>query len=139
MSRIDVSIPRAKETRELFDDPLDFLARARASLGDVFVIREDRALFSRAADCAGVVAAFGAANQQSVLTDGNLFRMPISAAQHMSLPQNLINLNQGLHSMQGEQHEQHQRVLMHVLSERSNEGRQRMLNAGLRKFAKGWR
>jgi cytochrome P450 len=139
MSRIDVSIPRAKETRELFDDPLDFLARARASLGDVFVIREDRALFSRAADCAGVVAALGAANQQSVLTDGNLFRMPISAALHMSLPQNLINLNQGLHSMQGQQHEQHQRVLMQVLSERCNEGRQRMLNAGLRKFAKGWR
>jgi cytochrome P450 len=139
MSRLDPSIPRAKETAELFDDPLRFLATARAALGDIFVIREDGALFSRASDCAGVVAAFGATNNQSVLTDAGLFRMPISAAQHISLPPNLINLNQGLHSMQGEQHEQHQRVLKHALSEPGNEGRQQMVSAGLEKFAQGWR
>src|SRR5262249_555012 len=123
MSRIDASIPRAQETSELFDDPLGFLARARASLGDVFVIREGKALVSRAPDCAGVIAAFGAPNHQTVLTDAELFRQPISVAQHISLPQNLINLNRGLHSMQGSQHDQHQRLLMNVLSERSNEGR----------------
>jgi len=138
MSRIDASIPRAQETSELFDDPLGFLARARASLGDVFVIREGKALFSRAADCAGVIAAFGAPNHQTVLTDAELFRQPISVAQHISLPQNLINLNRGLHSMQGSQHDQHQRLLMNVLSERSNEGRQQLVHAGLEKFAKGW-
>src|SRR5690349_12226524 len=100
MTRIDASIPRAQETAQLFDDPLGFLARARAALGDVFVIREEKALLSRAADCAGVIAVFGAANHQAVLTDAELFRQPISAAQHISLPQTLINLNRGLHSMQ---------------------------------------
>ena len=138
MSRIDASIPRAQETGELFNDPLGFLARARASLGDVFVIREDKALFSRAPDCAGVVAVFGAANHQAVLTDAELFRQPVSAAQDISLPQNLVNLNQGLHSMQGAQHDQHQRLLMNLLSERGNEGRQQLVHAGLEKFVQGW-
>ena len=138
MSRIDASIPRAQETSELFDDPFSFLARARASLGDAFVIREDKALFSRAEDCAGVLAVFGAANHQSVLTDADVFRQPISAAQHISLPENLVNLNQGLHSMRGEQHDRHQRLLMNVLSERSNEGRQQIVHAGLEKFVQGW-
>jgi len=138
MTRIHASIPRVEETGELFDDPFSFLARARASLGDVFVIRDDKALFSRAADCAGVVAVFGAANYQSVLTDAELFRQPISAARHISLPQNLINLNHGLHSMQGEQHDRHQRLLMNVLSERGNEGRLQMVQAGLEKFVQGW-
>jgi cytochrome P450 len=138
MSRIHASIPRVEETGELFDDPFSFLARARASLGDVFVIRDDKALFSRATDCAGVVAVFGAANYQSVLTDAELFRQPISAARHISLPQNLINLNHGLHSMQGEQHDRHQRLLMNVLSERGNEGRLQMVQAGLEKFVRGW-
>ena len=138
MSHIDAAIPRAQETSDLFDDPLRFLARARASQGDIFVIREGKALFSRAADCAGVVAVFGAANHQSVLTDPDVFRQPISAAQHISLPQKLINLNQGLHSMQGEQHDQHQRLLMNVLSERSNEARQQMVTAGLEKFVQDW-
>jgi cytochrome P450 len=139
MSRIHASISRAQETGELFDDPFSFLARARASLGDVFVVCEDKALFSRAADCAGVVAVFGAENYQSVLTDAEVYRQPISAAQHISLPQNLINLNQGLHSMQGEQHDQHQRVLMHVLSERSNEGREQIVQASLEKFVQEWK
>jgi cytochrome P450 len=138
MSRIHASIPRAQETSELFDDPFSFLARARASLGDVFVIREDKALFSRADDCAGVVAVFGPVNYQSVFTDADVFSQPISAAQHLSLPQNLINLNRGLHSMRGEQHDQHQRLLMNVLSERGNEGRQQLVQAGLEKFVQEW-
>ena len=138
MSRIDASIPRAQETGELFDDPFSFLSRTRSFLGDVFVIREDKALFSRAPDCAGVVATFGAASHQSVLTNADVFRQPISAAQHISLPQSLININQGLHSMQGAQHDQHQRVLMNVLSEHSGDGRQQILQAGLEKFVHGW-
>jgi cytochrome P450 len=138
MSRIDASIPRAQETGELFDDPFSFLARARASLGDLFVIREDKALFSNAAYCAGVVALFGSANYQKVLTDPDVFRQPISAAQHISLPQTLINLNHGLHSMQGDQHDQHQRLLMNVLSERSNEGRRQLVQNGIEKFVQGW-
>lgn len=139
MSRIHASIPRVEETGELLDDPFSFLAKARASLGDVFVIRDDKALFSRAADCAGVVAVFGPANYQSVLTDAELFRQPISTARHISLPQNLINLNHGLHSMQGEQHDRHQRLLMNVLSDRGNEERLQMVQNGLEKFVHGWR
>ena len=138
ISRIEASVPRVRETGELFEDPLRFLARERESLGDVFVIREDKALFSRAPECAGVVAVFGAANHQSVLTDAEVFRQPISTAQHISLPQTLINLNRGLHSMQGEQHDRHQRLLMNVLSERSNEGREQIVYAGLEKFVRDW-
>jgi cytochrome P450 len=138
MSRLHASIPRAQETSELFDDPFSFLAKARASLGDVFVVREDNALLSRASDCVGVVAVFGATNYQSVLTNAGLFRQPISTAQQISLPPGLINLNRGLHSMEGEQHDQHQRLLMNVLSERGNEGRQQMVPAGLEKFVEGW-
>jgi cytochrome P450 len=67
-----------------------------------------------------------------------VFSQPISAAQHLSLPQNLINLNRGLHSMRGEQHDQHQRLLMNVLNERGNEGRQQLVQAGLEKFAQEW-
>jgi cytochrome P450 len=82
---------------------------------------------------------FGEANHQAVLTDADFFGLPVSAAQHLSLPDNLINLNRGLHSMRGEQHDQHQRLLLRVLSDRSVQDRHRAITAGLEKFIRGWK
>jgi cytochrome P450 len=102
------------------------------------VIRDAGPIFSRAPDCTGVLAVFGPAHHRTVLSDIDLFGMPVSAAQQLSLPQNLINLNCGLHSMRGEQHAQHQRLLMRVLGERSIEERHGAVSAGLETFAQGW-
>lgn len=131
-------IPRVADLREFYQDPITFLTKARAELGDIFVLSEEAPLFSRSPECAGVIAVFGSANQQSVLTDTDLFGMPVSAAQHLSLPENLINLNRGLHSMRGEQHDRQQRLLMRVLSDRGIQDRHESIAAGLEKFMQHW-
>ncbi len=60
MTQLPAPLSRATDLKELYENPLAFLADARASLGDAFVTREDGQLFSRNPDCAGVVATFGA-------------------------------------------------------------------------------
>jgi len=132
------SLPRATELREFYANPLEFLAQARAALGDVFVLREEGPLFSRSHDCAGVIAVFGPAYTEAVLTDSDAFGLPISAAEHLALPQNLINLNRGLHSMRGQQHDEQQRLLMHAFNNRSIEAMQETISAGLERFAQTW-
>lgn len=138
MSLLPISIPRVTEVRQFYDDPLSFLATSRSSLGDIFVIRDAEPIFSRALDCAGTVAVFGPAHHRAVLSDIDLFGMPVSAAEHHSLPRSLVNLNRGLHSMRGEQHARHQRLLMRVLGERSIEDQHAAVSAGLETFAQGW-
>jgi cytochrome P450 len=138
MSRLPISIPRATDVRQFYEDPLGFLAQARSSHGDIFVLRDAGPIFSRAPDCAGVIAVFGPAHHRAVLSDIDLFGMPVSAAQHLSLPQNLVNLNRSLHSMQGEQHVQQRRLLMRVLSERSIEEEHVAISAAVEAFAQGW-
>jgi cytochrome P450 len=138
MSLLPISIPRATEVRQFYDEPLGFLSRTRSSLGDLFVIRDAGPIFSRAPDCAGVLAVFGPAHHRAVLSDIELFGMPVSAAQQLSLPQNLINLNRSLQSMRGEQHTQHQRLLLRVLGERSIEAQHSAVSAALETFAQGW-
>ncbi|HSB11723.1 MAG TPA: cytochrome P450 [Blastocatellia bacterium] len=102
------------------------------------MIRDGGPIFSRAMDCSGAVAVFGPAHHRTVLSDIDLFGMPVSAAEHLSLPSSLVNLNRGLHSMQGEQHAEHQHVLMRVLGERSFEDQHAAVSAGLETFAQGW-
>ncbi|HEX8178051.1 MAG TPA: cytochrome P450 [Pyrinomonadaceae bacterium] len=138
MSLLPSSIPRAPDVQRFYDEPLGWLARTRAGLGDIFVLRTGGPLFSRARDCAGAVAVFGPAYHRAVLGDIDLYALPVSAAQHLALPPHLINLNRGLHSMLGEQHAQHQRVLMRVLSERSIAAQHDMVRAGLEKFVQSW-
>src|SRR5438552_17149772 len=111
MSLLPISIPRVTNIRQFYENPLDFLVQARASLGDMIVIRDGGPMFSRAPDCAGVIAVFGSVYNRAVLSNIDVFGMPVSAAQCLSLPQNLINLNFGVHSMRGERHAQHQRLL----------------------------
>jgi cytochrome P450 len=139
MSRLPDSIPRAAEARRFFEEPLGFLARARAEHGDAFVLRDGGPVFSRSPDCAGALAVFGPARHRAVLGDIELFGMPVSAARHLSLSKRLVNLNRGLHSMRGDQHALHQRALMRVLSERGVEARLGAVRAGLEAFARGWR
>ncbi|HSS18578.1 MAG TPA: cytochrome P450 [Pyrinomonadaceae bacterium] len=132
------TIPRVAQLRDFYDDPLTFFGQARAELGDMFVLREDAPLFSRSPECSGVIAVFGAGNHQAVLTDSDLFSLPISAAQHLSLPDRLINLNRGLHSMRGEQHDQHQRLILRVLGDRNLDDRHRAITAVVQKFVSRW-
>jgi cytochrome P450 len=114
------SIPRAVDIQQLYQEPLSFLATVR-SMGDMVVLRDGGPIFSRAEDCAGALAVFGAGNHRAVFSDIEAFGLPVSAAEHLALPSTLINLNRGLHSMRGEQHANQQRLLLSVLSERSIE------------------
>lgn len=136
---LTTAIPQAPANDQFHQDPLSFLAQARSRFGDMFVLRDRGPLFSRTPDCAGVVAVFGAQYNRAVLSDIDVFGMPISAAQYLSLPQHLINLNCSVHSMRGEQHDLHQHLLQRVLSERSIMGQQASVHDGIATFLSGWR
>jgi cytochrome P450 len=110
------SIPYAANADDDLAEPLQLLARARASYGNLFAIRKEGPMFSRAPECAGVIAAFGVNNQRAVLTDIESFGLPISAAENMKLPQNLVTLNRSLHSMRGTEHATQKRHLMGMLN-----------------------
>lgn len=139
VSALPASIPRATEISELRDDPLGFLARSRSRLGDVVLISDAGPIFSRAPDCVGAVAVFGAKHNRAVLSDIDVFGMPVSVARRHPLPDKLVNLNFGLFSMRGEQHAQHQRLLARVLNARSIEEHHPSVAAGLEAFAQYWR
>ena len=96
-------------------DPLGQLAVARASLGDVFVVRKPGNVFSGAADCSATVAVFGASHIQRVLNDAELFAMPRSSSTRLALPPRLAQLNRSLHSMHEPQHNVHKRALSYLL------------------------
>ena len=102
MDRLPISLPRVARPHEILSNPLGFLTRVRDEHGPIAVLREDGPLFSRAADCRGVIAVFGAEHLRMVLGDLASFGMPISAARWLGLPASLVNLNRGLHSMVGE-------------------------------------
>jgi len=110
------SIPYLTDAGNVLGDTLQLLARGRAQHGDLFAIRREGPIFSRAAECVGVVAAFGIDNQRTVLSDIESFSLPISAAENMKLPKNLINLNRSLHSMRGAEHATQKRLLIGMLN-----------------------
>lgn len=139
MTLLPISIPRATDLERLYEEPLRFLARSRTSLGDMFVLRDGGPVFSRSEDCAGAVAVFGAANQRAVLSDIEVFGLPVSAAEHLSLPSSLVNLNRGLHSMRGPQHAEQQRLLLAVLSESVIEEQHAAVCAELETSLRRWR
>lgn len=117
MEKLPLKLPRAGNLDEFDADPFGFLARARAALGDMFVVREGGPVFSRAADCTGAVAVFGVVGQRAVMSDIGTFRLPVSAARQLALPPRLVNLTSGLHTMCGEQHAAQKRVLTGVLGD----------------------
>jgi cytochrome P450 len=114
---LDRALPRATDAAAFGADPLGFLSRARAELGDVFVLRDGGPVFSRAPDCAGVVVVFGAAAYRTVLADIAIYGMPVSAARQMGLPPALVNLTRGLHSMRGDEHAEQRRIVTAVLGD----------------------
>ena len=79
-SRRDMRVPPASDFEAFQADPLGQLAIARASLGEIFVVRESGPVFSGGADCSATVAVFGAAQLQQVLSDNELFAMPASSS-----------------------------------------------------------
>jgi cytochrome P450 len=130
------SIPYAGDAGDVLTDPIQLLARAHASHGNLFAIRKEGPIFSRVPDCAGVVAAFGMNNQRAVLTDIESFGLPISAAEKMKLPQNLVNLNRSLHSMRGAEHAAQKRLLLGLLN--TVEPSQRSVWAALEEVTTKW-
>jgi cytochrome P450 len=138
VSRLGPSIPRASNLQHFSEEPLDFLARARETHGNIFAIRDAGPVFSRAPDCTGVVAVFGSDYHRAVLSDISLFGMPESAAQTLKLPHNLINLNRGLHSMPPDQHAVQKRLVMRVLSDNCVEAHHRLVWTALKECALDW-
>ena len=138
MTLLAPSLPRVSADEEFHQDPLKFLAEARSRLGDMIVLREREPLFSRTPDCAGVVAVFGAHYHRTVLSDIDAFGMPISAAHALSLPQHLVNLNCGVHSMRGQQHNLHRHLLLQALNENHLTNQQASIQDGVATFLKGW-
>lgn len=110
------SIPCVADGDDFLKEPIQLLARGRASHGNLFAVRKEGPIFSRTPDCAGVVAAFGIDNQRTVLTDMESFELPISAAEKLQLPANLVNLNRSLHSMRGTEHSDQKRRLIGLLN-----------------------
>lgn len=110
------SIPCVADADDFLKNPIQLLARGRARHGDLFAVRKEGPIFSRTPDCAGVIAAFGIDNQRTVLTDMGSFELPISAAEKLQLPANLINLNRSLHSMRGTEHSDQKRRLVGLLN-----------------------
>jgi len=138
MTLLAPSLPRVSAGEEFHQDPLTFLAEARSRLGDMVVLREQEPLFSRTPDCAGVVAVFGAHYHRTVLSDIDAFGMPISAAHALSLPQHLVNLNCGVHSMREQQHNLHRHLLLQALNENHLTNQQASIQDGVATFLKGW-
>jgi cytochrome P450 len=131
-------LPRATDATAFAADPFAFLARARAELGDVVVLRDGGPVFSRAADCPGVVTVFGAAAYRTVLGDLETYGMPVSAARQLGLPPAVINLTRGLHAMRGDEHATQRRIVGAVLSE-DVAGRTAMVGEIVDGVVRSWR
>jgi cytochrome P450 len=138
MNRIPPAIPRAGGYEAFRNDPLGFLARARARHGNVFVIGEGGPIFSRAPDCCGAVAVFGTEGQREVLSDIETFGMPPSAAEQLALPDNLAALNRGLHSMRGDEHAGQKRSISRLLADEQLRDHHELIVAALDGFVEQW-
>jgi cytochrome P450 len=119
MVKIPSSIPRWIDLPALNVDPLAFLRAAHDSCGEIAVVAEEQAVFSGAGPCAGAVAVFGAAALRQVMTDSEVFGMPVSKAKRFSLPPVLQRLNAGLFTMSGEQHRSRQHLLLRLLGKQT--------------------
>jgi cytochrome P450 len=136
------SIPRAGRdaggVEALRQNPLAFLERARREHGDIVALTEDGPLFSRASQCVGSIAVFGAENHRAVLSDIDVYGMPLSVSERFSFPPPLANLNTGLFSMTGSRHRERQQMLSGLLNARSAERYHDALAAACATFLEGW-
>jgi cytochrome P450 len=139
MTIMPSALPRLIDPVSLGDDPLAFLAGARSRVGDAIILGEGAPFFSPAADCPGVVALFGSHYHRQVLGDYRSFVSTGSAARALGLPENIVNLNRSLHSMQGRQHEAHKAVLAGVITPALLIRQQASIVAVVDTFAAVWR
>ncbi len=116
MSPLPRNMPRADDLQAIGDAPMQYLDTWRRRLGDVYALDIDGPLMSRALDCKGVIAIFGETHQRTVLSNIERFVLPVSAAVELELPPSLQNLNAGLHSMRGAEHEHAKALLARVLA-----------------------
>lgn len=139
---LPASIPRlgpgAGGIAELRQDPLAFLERARAH-GDIVVLTEEGPLFSRAPECVGSIAVFGAENVRAVLSSIDVYGQPLSVAERFAFPPPLANLNTGLFSMTGARHRERQQMLSGLLGARGAERHHPALAAACLAFLEDWR
>lgn len=108
-------IPVARDVGHFFAEPFVFLENARRQFGELFAL-SGGPVFSRAKDVNEVVCVFGEEFQREVLNDIDRFAMPESAARILNLPEKLVNLNRGLHSMPTSAHSVQKRILSQILT-----------------------
>jgi cytochrome P450 len=116
---LPTAIPHLIDLQRCQMDPLGFLRAAQSVSGNLVVISDQGSIFSRASDCSGTVAAFGPEAVREILSDIDLFGMPVSVGEKFSLPERLVQLNKGLFSMHGEEHRRHQQLLSPLLGANS--------------------
>jgi cytochrome P450 len=131
-------LPRATDAAGFAADPFGFLTRARAALGDLFVLRDGGPVLSRAADCPGAVVVFGAAALRTVLGDVATFGMPVSAARQLGLSPAVANLTRGLHSLRGDDHAAQRRIVTAALSDATADHAAAVRDA-VAALTRGWR
>jgi cytochrome P450 len=131
---LPTAIPRHIDLQACRTDPLLFLRAAQSTSGNLVAISEGP-IFSRAADCCEAVAVFGPDAVREVLSDIDLFGMPVSVAEKFSLPERLVALNKGLFSMHGEEHRRHQQLLSPLLGANSVQRHSAAIAQGWAAFA----
>jgi cytochrome P450 len=110
------ALPRACDAAALAANPFAHLRRAAEMRSSLVVLREDGPIFSRRAECPVTIAAFGADAFRQVLSDGDAFGMPPSAADGLALPAAMRTLNRGLHSMSGDRHRRQKQIVSAALA-----------------------
>lgn len=96
-------------------NPLAWLTQARQTGQAIAVVREHGPVFTQHDEAVRTVAVFGADQIRHVLTSPDNFAMPDSASGRLGLSPTLARLSRSLHSLSGERHSEHRRVLGAVL------------------------
>ncbi|HEX7986506.1 MAG TPA: hypothetical protein VF616_23525, partial [Duganella sp.] len=92
-----------------------WLTQARQTGQAIAVVREHGPVFTQHDEAVRTVAVFGADQIRHVLTSPDNFAMPDSASGRLGLSPTLARLSRSLHSLSGERHSEHRRVLGAVL------------------------
>jgi cytochrome P450 len=116
-------------------DPLAWLASA-SKRGDIAVVDADGPV--TAPQARRTVAVFGPSAVRQVLSDLDLFGMPVSMSRRYGLPPVLANLNSALFSMTGPHHRSRQRLLAGCLGPAFAADHAAAIDQGIEDFLRGW-
>ena len=134
---IPSSIPCSDCPTDFRINPLAFLEDARKRYGEVVTLAKGASI-DRIQNCAGTIALFGVENTRQVLTNPELFGMPVSVSQQYSFPPRIANLNSSLFSMRGKQHRTHQQLLKRAFCTGKIEPHVDLIAAGCEAFLEDW-